>query len=72
MDSEKDIKKAVKRLVVDNEWDKARALSFLHSKYKSENRIEEAESLANLYIKRSLRHNANMMNRNNRIKSKLD
>jgi hypothetical protein len=26
MDSEKDIKKAVKRLVVDNEWDKARAL----------------------------------------------
>ncbi|HEY6164673.1 MAG TPA: hypothetical protein VIW25_07160 [Nitrososphaeraceae archaeon] len=41
MNSKKDIEKAVKRLVVDNGWDKARALSFLHSKYQSENRIEE-------------------------------
>jgi hypothetical protein len=39
MNSKKDIEKAVKRLVVDNGWDKARALSFLHSKYQSENRI---------------------------------
>jgi len=30
MNSKKDIEKAVKRLVVDNGWDKARALSFLH------------------------------------------
>ena len=42
MDSEKDIKKATKRLVKDNGWDKARALSFLHSKYQGENRLEEA------------------------------
>ena len=42
MNSKKDIEKAVKRLVVDNGWDKARALSFLHNKYQSENRIEEA------------------------------
>ena len=42
MNSKNDIEKAVKRLVVDNGWDKARALSFLHSKYQSENRIEEA------------------------------
>ena len=42
MNSKKDIEKAVKRLVVDNRWDNARALSFLHSKYQSENRIEEA------------------------------
>ena len=51
MDSEKDIKKAVKRLVVDNEWDKARALSFLHSKYQSENRIEEARIVGKLIHK---------------------
>jgi hypothetical protein len=68
MNSKKDIEKAVKRLVVDNGWDKARALSFLHSKYQSENRIEETAIVRKL-IKRSLRHNANMMNRNNRIKS---
>ena len=49
MDSEKDIKKAVKRLVIDNEWDKARA--FLHSKYQSENRIEEAEIVGKLIHK---------------------
>jgi hypothetical protein len=34
MNSKKDIEKAVKRLVVDNGWDKARALSFLHSYYR--------------------------------------
>jgi hypothetical protein len=43
LDREKEIKKAVKRLVKDNDWDKARALSFLHSKYQRENRLEEAE-----------------------------
>jgi riboflavin synthase len=41
LDSEKDIKKAAKRLVEDNGWDKARAFSFLHSKYEGENRLEE-------------------------------
>jgi hypothetical protein len=42
MDTEKGIKKETKRLVKENGWDKAHALSFLHSKYQSENRIEEA------------------------------
>jgi hypothetical protein len=42
LDTEKDIKKETKRLVKDNGWEKAHALSFLHSKYQSENRIEEA------------------------------
>jgi hypothetical protein len=51
MDSEKDIKKAVKRLVVDNGWDKARALSFLHSKYRGENHIEEAATVGKLIHK---------------------
>jgi riboflavin synthase len=41
LDSEKDIKKAAKRLVEDNGWDKARAFSFLHNKYQGENRLEE-------------------------------
>lgn len=31
------------RLAKDNDWDKARALSFLHSKYQRENRLEETE-----------------------------
>ena len=43
LDREKEIKKTVKRLVKDNDWDKARALSFLHSKYQRENRLEEDE-----------------------------
>ena len=41
MDSKKDIKNAAKRLIKDNGWDKARAFSFLHSKYQEENRLEE-------------------------------
>jgi hypothetical protein len=28
-------------LIKDNGWDKARAFSFLHSKYQGENRLEE-------------------------------
>jgi hypothetical protein len=43
LDREKEIKKTVKRLVKDNDWDKAQALSFLHNKYQRENRLEEAE-----------------------------
>jgi hypothetical protein len=42
LDTEKDIKKEAKRLVKDNGWDKAHALSLLHSKYQTENRTEEA------------------------------
>jgi hypothetical protein len=45
LDSEKDIKKAIKRLVIDNGWDKAHTLSFLHNKYQSENCIEEAAAI---------------------------
>jgi riboflavin synthase len=41
LDSKKDIKNAAKRLIKDNGWDKARAFSFLHSKYQEENRLEE-------------------------------
>ena len=41
MDTEKHIKKEAKRLVKDNDWDKAHALSFLHSKYQTESRTEE-------------------------------
>lgn len=48
LDSEKDIKKAAKRLIEDNRWDKARALSFLHGKYQEENRLEEAAIVSKL------------------------
>jgi pyrroloquinoline quinone (PQQ) biosynthesis protein C len=48
LDTEKDIKKEAKRLVKDNGWEKAHALSFLHSKYQSENRIEEAAIVGRL------------------------
>ena len=40
-DTEKDVKK-LKRLVRDNGWHKAHALSFLHRKYQNGNRVEEA------------------------------
>ncbi|MFL6409504.1 MAG: hypothetical protein ACJ71F_20870 [Nitrososphaeraceae archaeon] len=42
MDSEKDIKKDAKRLAKENGWDKVQALSYLRTKYESENRTEEA------------------------------
>ena len=42
MDSEKDIKKEAKRLAKENGWDKVQALSYLRTKYESENRTEEA------------------------------
>jgi pyrroloquinoline quinone (PQQ) biosynthesis protein C len=48
LDTEKDIKKEAKRLVKENGWEKAHALSFLHSKYQSENRIEEAAIVGRL------------------------
>jgi hypothetical protein len=42
LDSEKDIKKEAKRLEKENDWDKVHALSYLRTKYESENRTEEA------------------------------
>ena len=51
MNTEKEIKKEVERLVKDHRWDKARALSFLHSKFQSENRFEEAEIVGKLIHK---------------------
>jgi hypothetical protein len=38
----------IQRPIVVNGRDKARALSFLHSKYRSENRIEEAAIVGKL------------------------
>jgi hypothetical protein len=48
LDSEKDIKKEAKRLARENGWDKAHTLSFLRSKYQSENRTEEAAIVGKL------------------------
>ena len=48
MDSEKDIKKEAKRLAKENDWDKVHALSYLRSKYESENRTEEAAIVSKL------------------------
>ena len=48
MDSEKDIKKESKRLAKDNDWDKIHALSYLRTKYESENRTEEAAIVSKL------------------------
>ena len=42
MDSEKDIKKEAKRLAKEKGWDKVQALSYLRTKYESENRADEA------------------------------
>jgi len=41
LDSEKDIKKEAKRLAKENGCDKVQALSYLRTKYESENRAEE-------------------------------
>jgi hypothetical protein len=48
LDSEKDIKKEAKRLAKENDWDKVHALSYLRSKYESENRTEEAAIVSKL------------------------
>jgi hypothetical protein len=48
LDSEKDIKKEAKRLEKENDWDKIHALSYLRSKYESENRMEEAAIVSKL------------------------
>lgn len=42
MDSENDIEGAAEKLARDEGWSKVKALSTLHSKYQSENRLEEA------------------------------
>ena len=42
MDSENDIEEAAEKLARDEGWSKVKALSTLHSKYQSENRLEEA------------------------------
>ncbi len=48
MDSEKDIKKEAKRLEKENDWDKVHALSYLRTKYESENRTGEAAIVSKL------------------------
>ena len=48
MDSKKDIKKEAKRLAKENRWDKVHALSYLRTKYQSENRAEEAAIVTKL------------------------
>ena len=42
MDTEKDIEKAAEKLAKDKGWSKLKALSVIHSRYQSENRLEEA------------------------------
>ena len=42
MDSENDIEGAAEKFARDEGWSKVKALSTLHSKYQSENRLEEA------------------------------
>ncbi|MGB8023236.1 MAG: hypothetical protein WCF06_02835 [Nitrososphaeraceae archaeon] len=42
MDSENDIEEAAEKLARDEGWSKVKSLSTLHSKYQSENRLEEA------------------------------
>jgi hypothetical protein len=48
LDSEKDIKKEAKRLAKENDWNKIHALSYLCTKYESENRTEEAAVVSKL------------------------
>jgi hypothetical protein len=48
LDSEKDIKKEAKRLAKENDWDKVHALSYLRTKYESENRTQEAAIVSKL------------------------
>jgi hypothetical protein len=48
LDTEKDIKKEAKRLAKENDWDKVHALSYLRTKYESENRTEEAAIVSKL------------------------
>jgi hypothetical protein len=48
LDSEKDIKKEAKRLAKENDWNKIHALSYLRTKYESENRTEEAAVVSKL------------------------
>jgi hypothetical protein len=48
LDSEKDIKKKAKRLEKENDWDKVHTLSYLRTKYESENRTEEAAIVSKL------------------------
>ena len=51
LDTEKDIKKETKRLAKENGWDKIHALSYLRTKYESENRTEEAAIVSKLISK---------------------
>jgi hypothetical protein len=48
LDSEKDIKKEAKQLAKENNWDKLHALSYLRTKYESENRTEEVAIISKL------------------------
>jgi hypothetical protein len=48
LDTANDIKKEAKRLEKENDWDKIHALSYLRSKYESENRTEEAAIVSKL------------------------
>jgi hypothetical protein len=48
LDTANDIKKEAKRLEKENDWDKIHTLSYLRSKYKSENRMEEAAIVSKL------------------------
>jgi len=51
LDTEKDIKKETKRLAKENGWDKIHTLSYLRTKYESENRTEEAAIVSKLISK---------------------
>ena len=42
MDTEKNIEKAAEKLAKERGWSKLKALSVIHSRYQSENRLEEA------------------------------
>jgi hypothetical protein len=42
LDTEKDIEKAAEKLAKERGWSKLKALSVIHSRYQSENRLEEA------------------------------
>jgi hypothetical protein len=48
LDTANDIKKEAKRLEKENDWDKIHTLSYLRSKYESENRMEEAAIVSKL------------------------
>jgi hypothetical protein len=51
LDSETDIKNGAKRLAKENDWDKIHVLSYLRTKYESENRSEEAAIVSKLISK---------------------